>query len=324
MTLIYIAWGKFDGFRDVLKCSEKHAGCPIYIVQEALLQECPEMAAVIPMSNFPVGLKITRELENFTTHWFALSVARWFVLLDFIHTYRPKFPVFCSDWDVMIFRSLSEACAPFMEHDYCVSIQNGNPSAAYVVNRVEPLEYFCKTIRKMLDENDPGLINLQDMFAWKLISNSGKFNIGDLSQIKNDSIFDHNIHCGAKQFEMDGPAKKVVWEKGRPFFVQTDGKVVRANTIHCWGTYKTRTAEVLESAGIKCPVNLNRASDRGEGESRSATDRSVSSASPPDGQGGRDDLVAAQRALIEHQSRELEKRDALIRKLMARLDQAVR
>jgi len=43
----------------------------------------------------------------------------------------------------------------------------------------------------------------------------------------------------------------VLFEKGQPYFVTNDSKIIAANSLHCWGSYKTRTAEVRKMAGIE-------------------------------------------------------------------------
>ncbi len=93
------------------------------------------------------------------------------------------------------------------------------------------------------------------MEAWSRLSRKFNWKVGNLFETINGSVFDHNMHCGGERFVMDGPAKYIMWQDGppcyQPYFVRLDGALVAANSIHCWGTYKTRTREVLLKCGIQ-------------------------------------------------------------------------
>lgn len=241
MTLVYINWGHYAGFQDILNCAIARAGCRIIVISDV-----PKTGVeYLPVSEFPIGEQMLNALEPHVGLWAAFSLARWHVLRQLAEREPDIFPVFCSDWDVMIFRNLAEAYAPFADCDYTVSIDGGMASAAYGVSNFAALDALCKLVEENITEK-----TLNDMEAWSRLTRTGAWKVGNLFETIGGSVFDHNMHCGGGRFAMDGPAKRVVYEDGYPYFISPDGTVA-ANTIHCWGTYKNRTGEVLRKCGIK-------------------------------------------------------------------------
>jgi hypothetical protein len=250
VTLVFIVRTTLDpypGFTDVIESAKRRANCPIWVISD---QPDPGGVNYVPISEFPVGDEMRARFARQMNPWSCLTLARWYVLRDFIRKYDPPFPIICMDWDVMIFRDLGAAYAPFEECDYTVSVLDGLDSAAYGINRMEPLEAFCDMVEGISDDNRPEAQQLNDMLAWRLFRGTAAWKVGDLFEIRDGSVFDHNIHCGADRFRMEGEAKQVVFLGGTPYFVALDGSLVVANTIHCWGTYKTRTRELMYSSFI--------------------------------------------------------------------------
>jgi hypothetical protein len=89
------------------------------------------------------------------------------------------------------------------------------------------------------------------MEAWSRNRRAHDWKVGNLYEIHDNSVFDHSMHAGGERFVTDGPAMKVVFENQQPYFLSHDGSLVAANTLHCWGSYKTRTAEMRKLAGIE-------------------------------------------------------------------------
>lgn len=250
MTLIFIYWGRYEGFQDTLACAISRAGCPIWVVSDG---PAPSRVNHIPLSVFPAASKMRCAIAENTGAWASFSLARWFALRELI-TLHPeiKFPIFCADWDVLIFRNLAQAYRPFEKFDYTISIDRGMESAAYGINHMLPLQSFCELVEKLNRDNDPAAKTLNDMEAWSRNRRAHDFcSVGNLFEIHNGSVFDHNIACGADRFQMDGEDKKVIYDAGQPYFLLHDGTPIAANTIHAWYRYKTRTAEVRKMAGIE-------------------------------------------------------------------------
>lgn len=229
MNLIYIFWGSYDGFKSVLACAKARANCPIKVVEN------PQVP-------------IQKRLAEHVGEWCSYSLARWFVLRDMAGECPTTdfFPVFCSDWDVLIFQDLAKAYEPFLEYDYTVSIEGGMSSAAYGVNNFEALDALCKLIEANMTDK-----TLNDMEAWARLTRTGKWKVGNLFEIKNDSVFDHNIVSGGDTYEIVDGVKQVVWKDGSPYFKKHDRSFVKAVTIHAWGPWKSKPAELLRKAGIK-------------------------------------------------------------------------
>jgi hypothetical protein len=164
---------------------------------------------------------------------------------------RLSFPVFCVDWDVMVFQDLQKAYIPFKEYDISVSFEGKMSSAAYCVNHISPLSSYCALIEQQAQEGGDQAERLNDMEAWARTYRHFDLNIGDLHQIKNGTVFDHSMHCGQDRFEFDGQTKKLEFHDHNPYFVLKDGKTrILANTIHCWGSYKSKPNELVKNAGI--------------------------------------------------------------------------
>lgn len=250
MTVIFIAWGHYDGFKDAVKCAETFAGCPVHVVSENpvpcqnqhRIQDCPQSHALLT--------KLQRETGD--NRWTYLI--RWLLLKEFIDLH-PELdpPWFAPDWDVLFFRPLSESYQPFLQDDYVVSIHDEFPfpqSAAYCINTLGALVCFCELVHRIIGEHSAAY-KVDDMSTWAMMQRESPFwKVGDLNEIHNGSVFDHNIHCGKARFKMDGQAKRITWVNQKPEFTGLNGVPITANTIHCWGTYKGKTGDLLRKAGL--------------------------------------------------------------------------
>jgi hypothetical protein len=211
--------------------------------------------------SIPVWNDITARIAPHTLNCCQpMSIARWFVLRELVRNGEVSLPVFCSDWDILFFSPLKASTSPFLKHDFCLStaydLASPHSSAAYTVNAIAPLDAFCDLIEHICATGNQA-VKVNDMIGWSQVAASGKFSVGDLFSITNGSVFDHNIACGRDRFYMDNPsaeialrAKTIIWKDSSPYFVKLDQSLVKANTIHCWGTFKTKTSELCRLAGI--------------------------------------------------------------------------
>lgn len=227
MNLVYIFWNHYDGFEFVLACAKARANCSIGVFRDR-------------------EVEMQKQLAQHVGEWCSYSLARWFFLRDLTRRNPHLFPVFCSDWDVLVFQDLAKAYEPFMDYDYTVSIEGGMSSAAYGVNNFKALDALCNLIEANIGDK-----TLNDMEAWARLTRTGNWKVGNLFEIKNDSVFDHNIVCGGDTYEMVDGCKQVVWKDGSPYFKKHDRSLVKAVTIHAWGPWKSKPAELLRKAGIK-------------------------------------------------------------------------
>ncbi len=242
MTLCFIFWGKYDGYKSVLACARARAGCPIIVISDG---KPPEGVRHIPLSDFPTSERLRRYMIPHIGRWCSFSLARWHVLREFARKEPDIFPVFCADWDVMIFRNLPDAYAPFKTFDYTNSQYTGMGSAPYGINNPAALEALCDLIEANATDTA-----LNDMEAASRLERTGNWKVGNLFEIVNGSVFDHSAHCGGDRFQMAGEAKMVMYNNGLPYFSLHDGTLIMANTIHLWGSYKTRADEVARNCGI--------------------------------------------------------------------------
>lgn len=248
-AIVYVAWGQYDGFKDSVKSAEKIAGWPVHVISQFPVP-CQNH---YPITVCPKANAMLRDLQSRTGDNRWTYIMRWLLLKEFIELHPElDWPIFCPDWDLLYMRPLSESYAPFMQDDYTVSIHDEFPfprTAAYCINQMGPLASFCELVHRVIRDNS-AQYKTDDMALWTQMQNENPFwKVGDLNVIHNGSVFDHNMHTGKARFEMDGEAKKIEWIGNKPAFRHKDG-LVRANSIHCWGSYKTRTAEMLRKAGI--------------------------------------------------------------------------
>jgi len=249
MTLAFLNWGHYSGFRPVLDCAKARAGCPIIVISDYDKLKGVES---IPIANFPVGNAMLNLFAPHVGQWQAYSLARWYVLRDLLRNRPELFPVFCADWDIMFFRDLAQAYQPFLTNDYNVSVDNGVASAAYGINRIEPLESYCDMTEKLFRDKSGDLSIQNDMIAWLANTSTGKWKVGNLFEIHNGTVLDHNIHCGTDRFIFDGENKLVEFHTGHPYFVlKSDQTRIAAASIHCWGDWKSKPESVLKLIGIK-------------------------------------------------------------------------
>lgn len=249
MTCIFIAWGNYAGFDDALWCAREFSGVPLHVISETTrgygVQH--DIRDYLPASRL-AGL--TARMNGLP----ALnprSICRWIVLLDFMQRNpHVTWPVFCLDWDVLVFQDLNHAYAPFLNCDFSITapIEPGSTlqrSAAYAVNHSEPLEVLCHMVDDWIASDQP-LDWLNDMSAWSRVADSANWwSVGNLLEVKNGSVFDANLTDPQGMAWGDG-GKKIVWANGRPHFISLQtGRLIKANALHCWGPYKNKTHDFV-------------------------------------------------------------------------------
>lgn len=214
---------------DALLCAQERAGCPVVVAMNPPL---PDWAS---------------EYD-----WVRKSIWRWFVLRDLCNTQKITFPIFTCDWDMLIFRNMVKAYEPFLGYEICRSCDGkGAWAEAYGINSQGLLNEFCYFIQYVIMAMPELLKDNGDMHAWDLFTKQQTLKTADLFEIVNNSVFDHNIHCGEERFVMEGNTKRIHFENGVPYFTRlTDNAPIAANLIHCWGDYKTKTRELVYRAGI--------------------------------------------------------------------------
>lgn len=231
LSLVFPFWGGDNNWwPDIHKLAQAFADCPIYVIKDP-----------------PMDAKLRGLMERKAiTPFHAYGMARWFAILELLKSGKLRLPIAIFDWDVAVFQSLPRTMEPFADCDLAVSemfLPIRHVSTCGLLNRIEPLEEYARLVRAGHKRND--------MEPWGLIARNPKFRTGNLFDVVNGGVFDHNIHVADGRFdaEPDG-AKVVVWVENKPHFRMEGGRLVRANTIHCWGSYKNRTAELVAKAGL--------------------------------------------------------------------------
>lgn len=238
MNLFFIAWGEYLGFKAAIQCAKERCGCKVHVVRD---RKSSILESLLGNGQHDGG-KLAR----------ATSLARWFVLLEGMKKMELSYPVFCADWDMMIFSNLEAACAPFLECDFARTVNHpnlGDTNAAYLVCKEEPLREFCSLVSSSNQNcDDP---ECHDMKVWREVADQGKWKVGDLTEIKNSSTFDLGVHCSLGKYRMAGASKLITFKDGHPYFtIDATGEQILAHNIHCWGEYKGREPELLKRARV--------------------------------------------------------------------------
>lgn len=248
MTLFFIAWGNYPGFRHAVRCAVARANCPVIVVSDLPPFGLGERH--VKMSNLETKLCRQVMSANRSNGW-GYSVTRWLVLKEAIATLSIPAPVFLADWDMLMFTDLAKACEPFAQNDFAVSIRQGDDSsAAYLVNRFQPLLTLCDQVESMARAASPRLAWLDDMALWRDVYYTHGWSRGDLFTPQNNSVFDHNIVVSDGKYMMDGEVKSVLWKEGNPHFLTPSGDAILAHCLHCWGPWKGREELLCKEAGI--------------------------------------------------------------------------
>lgn len=261
MEIVFIAITRptlgthYAGTRDAIKAAEKRSGCRVWFISD-------NQGATVNFCSLNRYWKTAQKLLDETTYearnrWAVASILRWLVLRDFIvNTNDLVWPILCLDYDVIVFSDLTKAFAPFAPFDFCLPVYpTGGTTAAYSVHRIEPLDACVELVFDMAKR----VPSMNDMALWTEMYQTRKWNVGNLLPETETGLFDMNMHSGAGDYMMEpssvplwGPeTKRITWQDKNPYFTRIkDGKLVKAHWIHCWGSYKGRTAELLKQSEI--------------------------------------------------------------------------
>lgn len=262
MTLVFIAWGDYGGWRHSVRCAAARAKADrVYVIGQQKYRFNTLGADWLNLEDFLASKKLIPDMIS--GHGDGLSCAysltRWIVVKELAASGRATFPIFTADWDMMLFSDLKAACQPFLQYDFSVTVNHPNDadvSAAYLITRIEPLVIFQSNLERVLYGDDTIAKEeyakyAQDMGEWQKVFSTKQFTRGVMSRNVNGGTFDHNIECPGDGLEMEGPAKRIYWQGQTPFFRRVDnGEYVKAHCIHCWGSHKNREVELAGNAGI--------------------------------------------------------------------------
>jgi hypothetical protein len=248
MTLLFVnVVGEYSGFPNVLEAAKRFADAPVVVLEPK--------SSVAHSSNTVFNRSFRDSANRFLQRNPVImdhpgnmpSILRWLIAAEFAEESEIEWPMLVLDWDVMVFQPIKEAWAPFKQFDIgCGCHGDGNWTAPYGVSKCALLSFSTW----LMDE--PILPWMQDMYLWQKFYNEqgGVITRADIATIVNGATWDTNIGLGLDRFKTNEDGKRIVWVDGRPHFEAIGGNLVKANCVHCWGTYKTKTSQLAERAGL--------------------------------------------------------------------------
>lgn len=258
MKVLFFGDKKFVNYAFTIACADAFSGCEVEYCSDAAFSGVGKatwrpFAKIIQnaVADYPALAHIIPVTGHSLCKW---SLVRWFATLEMWKQHDSNEPMFCADWDVLIFRDLNITTKPFMDKYWSVSKHEVDAwSSPYLVLHREVVENFCKYVSACHASGrlPIGTNGISDMAAWTAFARDTCYVPGDLNRIVNDSLFDGNnllnLH-GLLVRESDG--KRIVWVDKKPYFVMADTeRLIAANTIHCC-TWKDRIPEFVKQAGL--------------------------------------------------------------------------
>lgn len=242
----------YSGIPDTVKADEARSGCKVWVIGDTSIpcqnfvpyETCSKSGNMMMKSTTPEMRK----------RWATTSLLRCLAIYDFIQSRNDvSWPIFPLDNDILVFSNLQEVYKPFLDYDFCAPIYGVGTTGAYSVHNLECLNASRDMIFNLIEKESI----LNDMVVWGRMFQSGKWKVGNLLTKIEGGTFDMNIHLNEGRYVMEpattwGPeTKKIVWKSGHPYFIEiSDNSLVLAHWIHCWGSYKYRTKELINEAGL--------------------------------------------------------------------------
>lgn len=266
MEIVFIAitqepYGRvYPGTMDAVRAASARAGCPVWLLTDhrPFLHSTSNPVVSLPLLMYwkTAGSYLAEETTNIEDRLSVASVLRWMILWDFIET-KPdiQWPILALDTDVLVFSDLNAPYQPFLTFDFCAELKGNNTSAAYSVHNAECLNESVRVAQELGKTRR----RVNDMQVWTAIYQSNLCEMGNLEPERDGSVFDMSMHGQCDRYETEpstdtiwGPVtKKITWLNGCPHFTRKDdGKLVKSHWIHCWGSYKNRTGELVKAAGL--------------------------------------------------------------------------
>lgn len=242
MTVLVLASGIKPHFYDCVTSLRERSRCNVVVVNS--VQDVVKDSIHCPLNALKIPKQIVRTKR--------FSQVRWLMAEWILSKTKLEPPFYFPDWDDIILHNISDHINALKDFDVLRTQDNGHcPSAAKVFWSYDMLCGYIEFVRKMCRKLEAEW-HLSDMNTWHKFCTTRGLKTSNLSQDIGFGVFDHNMHTGGDVFETDDEGRKLIeWHNYKPYFVTIDdGKRVAAESIHCWGTYKTMTNELLRHAGI--------------------------------------------------------------------------
>lgn len=244
----------YDGIVDAIRASEVRSGCRVWCIADHPVK-CENFINYNDCSKGGDLLIKSTTLE-IRKRWATEALLRTLAIYEFARSRKDlEWPIFFLDHDILVFSDLREVYKPFLSYDFCAPVYGAGTSAAYSVHSLECLNAGIEMFLSLIGSEPV----LNDMVVWANMFRSGKWKVGNLLAPTEDGVFDMNIHRDENRYVMEpstipmwGPwTKKITWKDGHPYFTElVNNQLIQTHWIHCWGSYKLRTKELIEKAGL--------------------------------------------------------------------------
>ena len=198
-----------------------------------------------------------------------ICILRWFLFRNLAKKLNLQ-NLFCLDSDMLLYADLNEALSSFDSYRYTLS--SGTSAAVMCINDLNVLDNFCNLVDGFYDLSrgqehcyingrptkrfqhiredmlcchnnrlKNGLLGgICDMTFWGVHKDMDEPTMtAEISSVVSDSTFDHNINS-ADCYEMKNGLKKIIWEEGHPYCINTFlDKKIKFNSLHFQG-YETK------------------------------------------------------------------------------------
>ena len=194
--------------------------------------------------------------QHFNTTRYNYSLfdfQRWFRLRDWLHHSGLNRCLYL-DSDIMLYANATTEYEHY--RTFALSLSRGFIPCTVFISHIEILDEFCRFLNEIYGGSRPyefdqvvarfalrqknGLTGgACDMTAFELFREENFGAIGEVSLVRNGSVFDPGICILEPGFEMENGIKKVEWLCGEPHgFYQRTGERIRFNSLHFQGQTK--------------------------------------------------------------------------------------
>jgi len=173
---------------------------------------------------------------------------RWFILDEFLRVNNLK-KAFTIDSDVLLFEDITKDSINFIEFSF--TLAHKASGGLVFINSSAAIHRFCKFVLSLYEDKSLkivkanlarevkkfGMGNISDMSVFKEFYKKNSNEIGEITEIINDSTYDSMINGDQGGFEMDDGIKKIMFINELPYGI-LNGKKVRLKCLHFAGQYK--------------------------------------------------------------------------------------
>lgn len=191
--------------------------------------------------------------HHFSTNGYdfeLICIQRWFVLLEFMLTNAMENCIYL-DSDVLVYSNLN-AIQPGLSV-FGMTVTGISAHTNFVNNR-NTLKEFCDFVWNVYSSGTANkdlsiryqkfrethlFGGISDMTFFTDFRNEYPDKIGDLSMIRQESVFDITLDTALEYEKEDTGYKKIIWKNNEPFAIQLrTGKLIRLHTLHFQGKCK--------------------------------------------------------------------------------------